>query len=135
IEDSMIPMRIAASASLLMALYCLALPHTPPLGTDRKFSLSTLLSKESLGLLRERSFSIFVLASFLICIPLQFYYALTNLYLNQSGVAGAAAKMTGGQMSELACMLLIPWFIRRLGVKYMLAAGVLALVFRYILFA
>jgi MFS family permease len=32
-------------------------------------------------------------------------------------------------------MLLIPWFFRRLGVKYMLVAGMLAWVFRYILFA
>ena len=43
--------------------------------------------------------------------------------------------MTGGQMSELFCMLLIPWFFRRLGVKYMLAAGMLAWVLRYFLFA
>jgi MFS family permease len=43
--------------------------------------------------------------------------------------------MTGGQMSELFCMLLIPWFFRRLGVKYMLAAGMGAWVLRYMLFA
>jgi MFS family permease len=43
--------------------------------------------------------------------------------------------MTGGQMSELACMLLIPWFFRRLGVKYMLVAGMLAWAIRYVLFA
>ena len=78
---------------------------------------------------------IFVVASFLICIPLQFYYAFTNLYLNQIGVQNAAGKMTGGQMSELLCMLLIPWFFRRLGVKYMLVAGMSAWVIRYALFA
>jgi len=43
--------------------------------------------------------------------------------------------MTGGQMSELFCMILIPWFFRRLGVKYMLVAGMLAWVARYILFS
>ena len=43
--------------------------------------------------------------------------------------------MTGGQMSELICMLLIPWFFRRLGVKYMLIAGMLAWTIRYLLFA
>jgi MFS family permease len=77
----------------------------------------------------------FAIASFLICIPLQFYYAFTNLFLNNTGVHDAAGKMTGGQMSELFCMLLIPWFFRRLGVKYMLAAGMAAWVLRYMLFA
>jgi MFS family permease len=79
--------------------------------------------------------AVFAIASFLICIPLQFYYAFTNLFLNKTGVSNAAGKMTGGQMSELLCMLLIPWFFRRLGVKYMLAAGMLAWVLRYVLFA
>jgi len=50
-------------------------------------------------------------------------------------VVNAAGKMTGGQFSELFCMLLIPWFFRRLGVKYMLVAGMLAWTVRYILFA
>ena len=77
----------------------------------------------------------FALASLLICIPLQFYYAFTNLYLNEIGVHNAAGKMTGGQMSEVLCMLLIPWFFRRLGVKYMLAVGMLAWVVRYAAFA
>src|SRR4030088_2654008 len=75
------------------------------------------------------------IASFLICIPLQFYYAFTNLFLNQGGVSNAAGKMTGGQISEVICMILIPWFFRRLGVKYMLAAGMLAWIARYIFFA
>jgi MFS family permease len=77
----------------------------------------------------------FAVASFLICIPLQFYYAFTNPYLNEIGVHNAAGKMTMGQMSEVLCMLAIPWFFRRLGVKYMLVAGMLAWVVRYVLFA
>jgi hypothetical protein len=40
--------------------------------------------------------------------------------------------MTFGQMSELFCMLLIPWFFRRLGVKYMLVAGMSAWALRYV---
>jgi MFS family permease len=75
------------------------------------------------------------LASFLICIPLQFYYAFTNLFLNEIGVANAAGKMTGGQMSELLFLWLLPWFFSRLGVKWMLVVAMLAWVTRYLLFA
>ncbi len=126
---------LAAAASLAMALYCLTLPATPPLAAESRFTLSSVFPRETVALLRERSMFVFALASFLICIPLQFYYAFTNLFLNEKGVADAAGKMTGGQMSELACMLLIPWFFRRLGVKYMLVAGMAAWALRYLLFA
>jgi nucleoside transporter len=135
LEATAIPMRLAASASILMALYCLTLPDTPPLMKSTQFRMSDVFPVEVRHLFKERSFTIFVLASFLICVPLQFYYAFTNLFLNEVGVKNAAGKMTGGQMSELICMLLIPWFFRRLGVKYMLIAGMLAWTLRYMLFA
>jgi nucleoside transporter len=135
LEATSVPMRVAAGAAFLMALYALTLPDTPPLMRSVKFKVSDLFPVEVRRLFRERSFAIFALASFAICIPLQFYYAFTNLYLNETGVKNAAGKMTGGQMSELFCMLLIPWFFRRLGVKYMLIAGMSAWVLRYVMFA
>lgn len=135
LEATSTPMRLAALASLLMGLYSFTLPATPPLARTEKFSMDSVFPREAWKLLSERSMLIFVIASFLICIPLQFYYAFTNLFLNQVGVTNAAGKMTGGQMSELVCMLLIPWFFRRLGVKYMLIAGMSAWFVRYLLFA
>ena len=131
LESTAHPIQIAAAVSVIMALYCLTLPATPPLAEGR----SGMSPREALSILRERPVAIFALASFLICIPLQFYYAFTNLFLNEVGVRNAAGKMTGGQFSELGCMLLIPWFFRRLGVKGMLLAGMAAWVVRYALFA
>ncbi len=135
LEATAMPLRLAAAASLTLALYAFTLPHTPPIKEAGEFHLARLLPVEAIGLLREPAFAIFALASFLICIPLQFYYAFTNLFLNEIGIHDAAGKMTGGQMSELICMLLIPWFFRRLGVKYMLIAGMAAWALRYALFA
>lgn len=135
VEASASPLHLAAGLSIVMAGYCFTLPATPPLARNQRFELRHALPLESLHLLRDRSMAVFALASFLICIPLQFYYAFTNLFLNEVGVVNAAGKMTGGQMSEILCMLLIPWFFRRLGVKYMLAVGMLAWVVRYAMFA
>ncbi len=136
LESTAHPMQIAAAASAVMGLYSLTLPATPPLArTTGKLGIAAIFPREALGILAERPVAIFAAASFLICIPLQFYYAFTNLFLNETGVTNTAGKMTGGQFSELGCMLLIPWFFRRLGVKYMLLLGMLAWVLRYGFFA
>ena len=135
VEATATPMHLAAGASALMGLYCFTLPDTPPLARGTQFQWQHIIPIESVRLLKRPSMAVFALSSLLICIPLQFYYAFTNLYLNEIGVQNAAGKMTGGQMSEVLCMLLIPWFFRRLGVKYMLALGMLAWVVRYVAFA
>ncbi len=135
VEATKIPVLLAAGASAVMGVYCLTLPHTPPLSTAGRPSLATVFPPGAVKMLKRREVAIFALASLLICIPLQFYYAFTNLFLNQIGVKNAAGIMTGGQMSELFCMLLIPWFFRRLGVKWMLAFAMMAWALRYVLFA
>jgi nucleoside transporter len=135
LEATAAPMRLAAASSILMALYSLSLPHTPPLGKSTGVSLKRLFPVESISLLKDKSFAVFALASFLICVPLQFYYAFTNPYLNEIGVQNAAGKMTMGQMSELLFMVALPWFFRRLGVKYTLLVGMLAWVLRYVMFS
>jgi nucleoside transporter len=134
LEATALPMRIAAAGSAVLGLFCFALPHTPPQKKTR-VTLRDVLGLDALSLMRERSFAVFVIGSFLICIPLQFYYAFANLFLNELHVSNAAGKMTLGQMSEIFFMLVMPWFFRRLGVKYMLLVGMAAWTARYALFA
>jgi nucleoside transporter len=134
LEATSRPMQIAAAASVVLGLFCLVLPHTPP-QPGRRTGFADAIGLNALGLMRERSFAVFVIGSFLVCIPLQFYYAFANLYLNEIGVANAAGKMTLGQMSEIGFMVLMPLFFKRLGVKYMLIVGMAAWAARYVLFA
>lgn len=135
IEASATPLRIAALASLVLGLFAFALPHTPPKSLGRKVTVRDVLGLDALALMKDRSFAIFVLGSLLICIPLAFYYNFTNPFLNEMGLQGAAAKQSLGQASEVLFMLVMPLFFRRLGVKWMLIAGMAAWAVRYLLFA
>jgi nucleoside transporter len=98
-------------------------------------SIGSILGLDALKLMAKPSFAVFVIGSFLVAIPLQFYYNYTNYFLNNIEVQNAAFKMTFGQMSEIVFMLLMPLFFARLGVKYMLLVGMLCWTLRYVLFA
>ena len=135
VEKSELPMRMAGIASVLLGLYSFTLPSTPPQNVGKEVTFGEVLGVKALRLMKERSFLIFVICSLLISIPLAFYYSFANPFLNDLQMEGAAGKQTMGQMSEVVFMVLMPWFLLRLGVKKTLLIGMLAWVVRYALFA
>jgi nucleoside transporter len=127
--------KLAAITSAVLGVYCLTLPHTPPSKREGAIRARDVLGLDALALMRDRSFAIFVIGSFLVSIPLQFYYAFTATYLTEVGMTAVESKMTMGQISEIFFMLVMPLFFARLGVKKMLMIGMLAWTLRYLLFA
>jgi nucleoside transporter len=126
--------KMAAAASLALAILSFFLPNTPPKAKGTKTTFKQILGADAFVLFRDGSFVIFFIASVLICIPLSFYYSFTNLFLTDVGMKNATSNMTFGQFSEAFFILLIPFFFRRLGVKWMIAIGMIAWTVRFICF-
>lgn len=135
LEATAVPLRIAAWASVCLGVCAFALPHTPPHAAGKPLSVRDVLGLDALSLLKDRTFATFIIGSMLLCIPLQFYYTFTNLYLNETGMVHAASKMALGQASEVLFMLALPWFLKEWGVKRIMLIGMAAWTLRYVLFA
>ncbi|MEZ6319418.1 MAG: MFS transporter [Phycisphaerales bacterium] len=126
---------IAGGSGILLGLFSFVLPNTPAPSKGKPVSFGSIVGIDSLRLLKQRSFAVFILCSMLICIPLAAYYSFAGEFATQSGVQNVPIKMTFGQMSEIFFMLVMPFFFIRLGVKWMLAVGMLAWIVRYGLFS
>lgn len=135
LEDNAGMFRLAAAAALVMGLYSFTLPHTPPKGAGAPVSARTMLGLDALRLMRDRSFATFMICSFLICVPLSFYFNWMHAFMGELNIEKAAMKMTGGQVSDVVFLLLLPFLLRRLGVKGILVLGMVAWTVRFGLLA
>ena len=126
---------LAIGASAVMGLYSFTLPNTPPPAKGTPFSASQAIGLDAMSLLRDRSFFVFMIGSFLICIPLAFYYQMAARFITDAGMENPAAKMTLGQMSEVLFMLALPIFLKKYGIKTTLLVGMVAWVVRYAMFS
>ena len=126
---------LACGVAVAIALYSFTLPNTPPKGDAGPVSASKLLGLDALKLFKDRSFAVFMLCSFLICIPLSFYFTWTGAFLSDMNVANYASKMTLGQVSEVGFLLLLPVLLPFLGAKRIMILGMAAWAVRFALFA
>ena len=135
-DNDATPFYIAGTAGIFLGFYSFSLPKTPPLlSKDAPISFRDIIGLNALNKLKSKSFFVFALSSFLICIPLAAYYNFAPVFVEYMKIADPAAKMTLGQMSEVLFMLILPLLFARYGVKYILLGGMLAWAVRYALFA
>jgi len=129
---------LAGGAAILLGFYSVTLPHTPPPSKGKPTSFGQILGVDSFRLFRNPSYAVFIICSFLICIPFAGYYQQARNYVDYVGMLiddSATVTMSFGQVSEILFMVLMPLFFARLGVKWMLLVGMAAWVARYALFA
>ncbi|MCH7848722.1 MAG: MFS transporter [Planctomycetes bacterium] len=140
--------RLSAILGLIMGIYCLTLPHTPPTKNAREANATLEAIKE---VRRQPLLMLFVLA-----IPIsvihQFYFVHTSEFLSELQRQSAAAQstavwinnilgvgggglMTIGQMSEIAVLALMPLVAKQVSRKALLALGICAYAARMALFA
>ena len=118
-----------------MAIYCFTLPASPPQGRGQPVNVVKVLGLDALQLFAKPAYAVFAICSFLICIPLAFYYARTYEFTSQMAFGNdTSGVMALGQVSEIFFMALVPFFLLRLGVKKMLLVGMVAWGLRYALF-
>jgi nucleoside transporter len=118
---------------IVLGLYCLTLPHTPPKGGGGGVDAFGL---QAMKLLKESSFLVFLVCVFLFSIPAcPYFFALQVPMLQQRGYPSPLALTTLNQFSELIFMFSMPWFVAKLGLKRVLMIGMLAWVTRYLFFS
>jgi nucleoside transporter len=122
----------AAGAEAGLALYGLALPHTPPKG--REAGDHDVLGLTTAKLLRRPAFLVFAIAIPLATISATFYTTWMNAFLGEIHLPRPTALMTLSQISGVVVLLFLPWFIAKIGMKAVLVLGMVFYAIRYLLF-
>jgi MFS family permease len=106
----------------------------PPKGFGKSFSFRDIIGLDALRQLYSKPFVIFIIGLLLISIPFASYFAYVPIFLKAADISNPGFKMTFGQMSEVFFLLIMPWFFRKLGIKWVMITGLLAWSLRYALF-
>ena len=127
---------LAGVFSIVMSIQSLTLPHTPP----QKEGVKPWAFLESMKMLADRDFAVFMAITFVVSTELEFYYILTAPFLQSEGIGVSSANlpltMTIAQFAEIFVMAFgLSWALKRYGMRKTLAIGVVAWPIRYIIFA
>ena len=135
---------VSAGLGLLLAVYSFTLPNCPVAAHTEKKSLMQALGFDAIKLFKERRMAIFFIFSFLLGVSLQitngfanpFIESFKNIpeYAETFGVQHTGILISLSQISEAFCILLIPFFMKRFGIKRVMMIAMLAWVLRFGLF-
>jgi nucleoside transporter len=127
------PLFQAAIISLIFGFYCLfLLPKTPPVGK----SGGALDFLRALAMLKDFSFAVFFVITLIASIAMGMYFNSAGDFLDRgAGVDQVGSTLAIGQMVELLLLVLLPFFLKRFGIKAVMAVGLFCWALRYLFFA
>lgn len=131
IDGTVIPLYCGAGTALVAAILNLTLPNTPPPAKGKEASIVDALGLRALTLLKDLNFALFIIVSLLVMIPFTLYFSLGSQFFESQGFKQVTATMNLGQLVEIFLMLLVPLALAKLGVKWTMVAGLVALAVRY----
>ena len=130
---------------LALGLYCFTLPECPIVKSNEKKSLADAMGLSAFKLFREKRMAVFFIFSMLLGVALQITNGFANPFLGDFGNLSEYADTFGvkhsnmlislSQISETLCILLIPFCLKKWGIKRVMLMAMLAWVFRFGLFA
>lgn len=128
-------MKVSGVVSVLYAFYCLlVLPKTPPKPGEG----DSLAFAEAFALFRKPSFTVVTIAALFISMIHNCYFIRTGLYLEHAigtGSSDVGPIMAIGQISEIAVLAVLGFFLKRLGYKWVITLGAVSYALRYGVFA
>ena len=140
-QDSYFQLISSGIFSLILCAYALTMPKCPVNKSTGKTSLAEAFGLKAFSLFKDKQFAIFFIFSMLLGASLQITNGYANLFLgsfaddpNLAGtfaVKNSNALISISQASETLCILLIPFFMKRFGIKVVMLMSMFAWVFRF----
>lgn len=143
-QDTSAQLLTSGILSIVLSLYALTLDSCPVDKTKKGFSLSEILGLKAFTLFKDKQMAIFFIFSMLLGVSLQITNGFANPFIKSFrmieafsdtfGANNANALIAISQASETLCILLIPFFLKRFGIKIVMLMAMSAWVLRFGLF-
>ena len=143
-QDSYTQLISSGILSLILAGYALTMPHCPIDKTKKNESLADAFGLKAFTLFKDPQFAIFFIFSMLLGASLQITNGYANTFLgsfaadpalaNTFAVKNSNALIAISQASETLCILLIPFAMKRFGIKNVMLIAMFAWVGRFAFF-
>ncbi len=134
----------SALLALVLGLYAFTLPAIPVRRAQDDNPLTAAVGFNAFRLFRQRKMAVFFIFSMLLGVSLQITNAFANpfigafegipRYADAWGATNANALISLSQISETLCILLIPFCLRRFGIKRVMLIAMVAWMLRFALF-
>lgn len=134
----------SAIIGIVLGLYAFTMPQCPTNKGGNKKSLVEALGLNAFALFKQKKMALFFIFSILLGVSLQITNGFANPfisdfgqvaeYANTFGVKHANILISLSQVSETLCILLIPFCLKRFGIKKVMLMAMFAWVLRFGLF-